>query len=58
MIVDVNSREEAALLVPPLYRSRATIVRLTKFTIEDVGTILAQHKFDKRPDNPAGGTAK
>jgi len=48
MIVDVNNKEEAALLVPPVYRSRATIVRLTKFTIEDIGTILAQHNFDKK----------
>jgi hypothetical protein len=47
MIVDVNSREEAASLVPPLYRSRAKIVRLTKFTIEDIGKILGQHNFDK-----------
>lgn len=47
VFVDVETREEAALLVPPVYRSRATIVRLTKFTIEDIGTILAQHNFDK-----------
>lgn len=47
MIVDVDSKEDAALCVPPVYRSRATIVRLTKFTIEDIGTILAQHNFDK-----------
>jgi hypothetical protein len=46
MIVDVSNKEEAASLVPPLYRSRATIVRLTKFTIEDIGTILAQHNID------------
>lgn len=48
MIVDVNTKEEAASMVPPVYRSRATIVRLTKFTIEDIGTILGQHNFDKQ----------
>lgn len=47
IIVDVDSKEEAASLVPPAYRTRATIVRLTKFTIDDIGTILAQHNFDK-----------
>lgn len=48
MIVDVGTKEEAALLVPPAYRSRATVVQLTKFRIEDLGTILAQHNFDKK----------
>jgi hypothetical protein len=47
MIVDVDTKEEAASLVPPVYRSRSTIVRLTRFTIDDLGTILAQHNFDK-----------
>lgn len=48
IVVDVDTKEEAYAIVPPAYRSRATIVRLTKFTIEDIGTILAQHNFDKR----------
>ena len=47
IIVDVESREVAAALLPTVYRSRATIVRLTKFTIDDIGTILGQHNFDK-----------
>jgi hypothetical protein len=47
IIVDVDSKEAAAALLPPVYRSRATIVRLTKFTIDDIGSILAQHNFDK-----------
>ena len=50
IIVDVNTKEEAAFVVPPVYRSRATIVRLTKFTINDIGTILGQHNFDKKSD--------
>ena len=45
--VDVDTKEEAASLVPPVYRSHATIVRLTRFTIDDIGNILAQHNFDK-----------
>lgn len=50
MIVEVPSREEAALLVPPAYRAGSTIVQLTRFKIEDLGTILAQHNFDRRPE--------
>ena len=42
MIVDVDRKEEAVGLVPPPYRSRSTVVQLTKFTIEDLGRILQQ----------------
>lgn len=48
IIVDVADKAEAALVVPPPYRSRATIVQLTKFRIEDLGTILGQHNFDRK----------
>jgi len=48
MIVDVDTKEQATAMLPPVYRSRATIVQLTKFTIEDIGTILGQHNFDKQ----------
>ena len=46
-VVDVDTKQEAYAIVPPAYRSHATIVRLTKFTIEDIGTILKQHNFDR-----------
>ena len=48
MIVDVEKKEEAVALVPPPYRSRSTVVQLTRFTIEDLGRILQQHNFDKQ----------
>lgn len=32
IVVDVNSKEEALQIVPPLYRQQAKIVRLTKYT--------------------------
>ena len=47
MIAEVDTKEEAALLVPPAYRSRSIIVKLSRFTIDDLGTILGQHNFDK-----------
>jgi hypothetical protein len=50
LIVDVPTKEDARCLVPPVYRSRSTIVQLTRFTIDDLGSILAQHNFDA-PEN-------
>jgi hypothetical protein len=44
MIVDIESEEEARYIVPPVYRSEAKIVRLNKFTIEEVDDILRHHK--------------
>ena len=43
MIVDATDREEARLIVPPPHRDRAHVVRLTKFTPEEIDEILAQH---------------
>jgi hypothetical protein len=48
IIVEAGSRDEAALVVPPAYRAAASIVQLTRFRIEDLGTILAQHNFDRK----------
>jgi hypothetical protein len=53
IIVDVDTKEEASAIVPPVYRSRATIVRLTKFTIENIGPMLALHNFDKQRTSAA-----
>ena len=46
MIVNVDTKKDAMALVPPAYRSRTMIVMLTKFTIDDLASILAQHNFD------------
>lgn len=47
IVVDVDTKEEALAIVPPVYRSRATIVQLTKFSIEDIGTLLELHNLVK-----------
>jgi hypothetical protein len=36
MVVDVDSRDEAKAIIPPLYRQQATIVRLNEFTIDEI----------------------
>lgn len=44
LIVDIESEEEARYILPPVYRPQAKIVRLNKFTIDEVDEILSQHK--------------
>jgi hypothetical protein len=44
VVVDVNSREEARNILPPVYRSRATVVALNKFTLEEIDDILHRHE--------------
>jgi len=36
IIVDVNSKEDARFIVPPLFRSIAKITELTTFTAKDI----------------------
>ncbi|HET6558895.1 MAG TPA: hypothetical protein VFG54_16365 [Prolixibacteraceae bacterium] len=42
IIVEVENKEEALFIVPPLYRSSAKIVQLTTFTAKD---LLEPEKF-------------
>jgi hypothetical protein len=44
IIVELDSREEARNVLPPNYRSQAKIVRLNKFSIEEIDEILSNHR--------------
>jgi len=44
IIVDVDSREEALGLLPPMYRHEAKVVRLNKFTLAEIDDLLAHHE--------------
>ena len=44
IIVDVDSREEALGILPPAYRHQATVVKLNKFTLEEIDEIIAYHQ--------------
>jgi hypothetical protein len=44
MIVDVDSRDEARGLLPPAYRAQARIVKLNKFSLEELDSIIAHHR--------------
>jgi hypothetical protein len=44
VIVDVDSKEEARGILPPIYRSRADIVSLSRFKLEEVEGMLRHHQ--------------
>lgn len=44
VIVEVENKEEARSILPPAYRSQAKIVRLNKFTVEEINELLRHHE--------------
>jgi hypothetical protein len=50
VIVDVYTRQEALLVVPPIYRPQAKIVKLNRFSVEEIEEIVRHH----RPEAKAG----
>ncbi|MEJ2009493.1 MAG: hypothetical protein P8Z30_15280 [Acidobacteriota bacterium] len=44
IIADVENKEEACCIVPPSLRSGAKVVRLNKFTMEEIDEILQRHQ--------------
>ena len=45
IIVEMDSKEDARFILPPVYRPRARIVELNKFSLEEINEFL-----DKHPD--------
>jgi len=41
--VEVESKEEARSILPPVFRSQANIVKLNKFTIEEIDELSRHH---------------
>jgi hypothetical protein len=41
--IETETKEDARNILPPAYRSQATIIKLNKFTIEEIDGILQQH---------------
>ena len=46
IIVEVESREDARMILPPAFRPQATIVQLNKFTMQEIEEILRAHTED------------
>jgi hypothetical protein len=43
VIIEVDSKEEARGILPPVYRSQAKIVNLSKFKLEEIDEMLRHH---------------
>ncbi len=44
MVLDLDNKDQAKQIVPPLYRQTVKITRLTKFSMEDFEDSLKYHK--------------
>ena len=47
LMVDVENKEEARRIVPPLYRKKATITRMIKISREEVEHYKKEHGLDE-----------
>lgn len=43
IVVDAENKEQARGAIPPLYRSRAQIVGLNKFSLEEIDDLIKRH---------------
>lgn len=43
VIIDVDSKEEARRILPPVFRPQAKIVGLNRFTLEQIDEMLQHH---------------
>ena len=43
IIVEVDSKEEARRILPPVYRAKADIVMLNKFSLQEIDALLRHH---------------
>ncbi|UCF65201.1 MAG: hypothetical protein JSW33_05040 [bacterium] len=44
IILEAENKQQARNMLPPAYRGQAKIVRLNKFTLEQIEEILGHHK--------------
>lgn len=44
LVVEAANKEEARMVVPPLFRSQAKIVGLNKFNLEQIEAVIGQPK--------------
>ncbi len=43
IIIEVDSKNEAQMIVPYVYRSKAKVVQLNRFSLEEVDELLGYH---------------
>jgi hypothetical protein len=47
IIAEVESKEEARSILPPIFRTQAKIVRLNYFTLEEIEPMLRHHQASR-----------
>jgi len=45
IIVDVNKKEEASAILPPVYRKEAKIIELTRYTMDDLNQSIENKEY-------------
>jgi hypothetical protein len=45
VIVDVDSKEEARAILPPVYRNEAKIIKLNRYTLEDLNEATKNKEY-------------
>lgn len=43
IMVEVDSRQDALMIVPNEYRARARIIRMNRFSVEEIDRLLRHH---------------
>ena len=44
IIIEAENKDQVKYMLPPVYRNKAKIVRLNKFTLEQIEEIIQHHK--------------
>lgn len=44
IIVEADNKEQARAVLPPAYRTQARIIKLNKFTLEEIDDLLGYHR--------------
>ena len=44
IVVDVDSKEDAKAIVPPIYRSKANVIALNRFTLQEIESMFREHE--------------
>ncbi len=47
LTIDVDTREEAQMIIPPAYRENSTVVELCKFSHADIENLMRRHKISE-----------
>ncbi len=45
VIVDVDSKEEARTILPPVYRNEAKIIKLNRYTLDDLTEAIKNKEY-------------